>query len=59
MDGWLREMGDCDKVDPNNHSNYHDTEAEITVEDALRMEGFIQRHGLWNKFIDEDTAGKR
>jgi hypothetical protein len=59
IDGWLLEMGDCDKVDPKNHSNYHSTEAEIVAEEALRMEGFIQRHSLWNKFIAEDSAGTR
>ncbi len=59
MDGWLMELHDCERVDSNNRFIYHNTESEVIAEQALRMESFIQRHGLWNKFINEDSAGKR
>ena len=59
MDGWLMELHACERVDPDNRSTYHNTESEVIAEQALRMENFIQRHRLWNKFIAEDEAGKR
>lgn len=56
---WVHEMNECDSVDPNNHVAYLTTEAEIMAEQKGRMEHFIARQGLWDKFIEDDAAGKR
>jgi hypothetical protein len=53
------EMESCYKVDPPNAKKYQDTEVEDVVIQATRMRRFIQRHQLWDKFLEEDAAGKR
>jgi hypothetical protein len=56
---WSQEMGDCEKVDPENKWKYYNTEEEIHEDERSRMTNFIARHGLWQQFKAEDTAGKR
>jgi hypothetical protein len=56
---WGGEMQDCETVDPSNQFKYYNTMAEITAEEHGRLEHFIERHGSWDTFIAEDTAGKR
>ena len=56
---WNGEMGDCEKVDPDNRFRYYNTSGEIAAEEIARMQHFFDRHGLWTQFMDEDSAGKR
>lgn len=53
------EMIACDTVDPPNHQDYYATAADASVNTAMRMSAFIQRHQLWDEFLAEDAAGKR
>jgi hypothetical protein len=56
---WAYEMSDCMNVDPENKLRYYNTESEIYVEQKGRLRDFIQRHQMWNQFLDEDEGGKR
>jgi hypothetical protein len=56
---WTSEMGDCQDVDPSNKFKYYNTQAEIIAEQQICLSHFLVRHQLWQKFIDEDAAGKR
>src|ERR1700733_5260164 len=56
---WGFEMGDCEKVDPDNESKYYNIGAETHALQATRLLNFIDRHGLREKFLAEDAAGKR
>jgi hypothetical protein len=56
---WHHEMRDCEKVDPDNKWTYYNTGAEINAEKITRMVSFLDRHGLWGQFKNEDAAGKR
>jgi len=56
---WSHEMTDCEKVDPDNKGKYYNTGAEIDAMQAIRLMDFLDRHGLWAKFKEEDAAGKR
>jgi hypothetical protein len=56
---WDHEMTDCEKVDPENKWKYYNTGSEIDVIEASRLMDFLHRHGLWEKFKEEDAAGKR
>ena len=53
------EMIACDTVDLPNHQDYYDTATVASMNIALRTSAFIQRHQLWNDFLEEDAAGKR
>jgi len=55
---WRSEMTDCMEVDPENRVKYYNTAGEIFVVTKRRLTDFIERHGLWDKFIEEDAAGK-
>ena len=59
LSAWSQEMHDCQKVDPENHRAYYDVMEETSAEEASRLLAFLVRHGLTNKFIEEDKAGKR
>src|ERR1017187_6483616 len=59
MTDWVTEMDNCQKVDPNSHFKYYNTEVEIITERMLRLEHFLNRDQLWNKFTAEDAAGNR
>lgn len=56
---WAKEMGDCEKVDPENKWRYFNVEAEVTADQQLRLSHFLDRHNLWEQFEQEDAAGKR
>jgi len=62
------EMHDCLSVDPERVGDsasfqrgdtYRLLKALYTNEIAWRESNFIERHGLWKQFIDEDAAGAR
>src|SRR5215831_4094632 len=55
----IREMDACKRVNPGNVYLYMGTESEIAASLSNRYMHFLQRHGLWAKFLEEDTAGKR
>jgi hypothetical protein len=61
LDGWRREMWDCKSVDPDKNQTdyYHDAITEIDAVQGMRLEDFLDRHGLYDKFIAEDKSGKR
>ena len=53
------EMIACNDVDPPNTTEYYNTASLTFAAMAARMNKFIQRHQLWDKFLEEDAAGKR
>jgi hypothetical protein len=57
--GWSKEMQACDAVDHANSFLYLNTKAEIWAEKYKRLADFVDRHNLWEKFIEEDAAGQR
>jgi len=56
---WNSEMSDCQTVDPDRQFKYYNTGVEIRINQGLRLANFVARHGLWDKFVAEDAAGKR
>jgi hypothetical protein len=56
---WSSGMMKCEDVDAANRLKYYDTESEIITERMLRLEHFLDRHDLWQKFKAEDAAGVR
>lgn len=52
-------MSECKSVDRENQRGYYNVDTEIMAEKAGRLESFVARHGLYDKFIEEDKAGKR
>jgi hypothetical protein len=59
LSAWGHEMIDCLAVDPPNQKNYYNVYGEVNSEQLGRLMGFVSRHDLWRKFIEEDKAGKR
>jgi hypothetical protein len=59
MTARYKEMENCTKVDPANEVQYYNTSSEIQANQLTRLFNFAQRHGLWDKFLEEDAAGKR
>ena len=59
LDAWVREMNQCWDVDPDNTVRYANVMTEADATQILRLEHFLARHGLYDKFIEEDQAGKR
>jgi hypothetical protein len=57
--GWSKEMEACNVVDRANAFRYLNTKAEIWAEKYTRLADFVERHNLWDKFIEEDAAGQR
>ena len=53
------EMITCNDVDPPHTTDYYNTASLNMAAIATRMGHFIQRHQLWDKFLEEDAAGKR
>jgi hypothetical protein len=53
------ELDDCQKVDPDNVGKYVNATSEIDILKATRMVHFLRRNGMFQKFLDEDAAGKR
>jgi hypothetical protein len=56
---WSSEMGDCKELDPKNAWSYFNVQAESNTIQAGRMLRFLSRQHLWDKFLEEDSAGKR
>jgi hypothetical protein len=59
LHGWLGEMMECKSVDPPFRDLYYNVAAEINSEQLLRVQYFLDRHHLYDQFVDEDTQGKR
>lgn len=59
MQNQMLEMMDCISVDPTHENDYRSVLDATTSVIALRALHFIDRHGLWQRFVDEDTAGER
>ncbi|MGA9965133.1 MAG: hypothetical protein WBQ10_08005 [Terriglobales bacterium] len=59
LSAWGEEMRDCIAVDPPNHKDYYNVFGEVASAKLESLEGFLIRHDLWDKFIEEDKAGKR
>lgn len=58
LTGWIREMFECKSVDPENRPRYYNVLGEIDAEKVIRLEKFLDRHGLYDKFIEEDRVRK-
>lgn len=56
---WSQEMIDCEEVDPQHRWQYYNVRGELAFVEAFRYGHFLERHGLWEKFLAEDAAGKR
>ena len=56
---WHREMIACETVDPGNSFKYYNTQSEIASDKSNRLKHFLDRHGLWKQFEQEDLEGKR
>jgi hypothetical protein len=52
-------MAECRTLDPENVRQYYHTLGDLGFDQASRLEHFLDRHGLYDKFIEEDKAGKR
>jgi len=59
LSGWYTEITDCEEVDPTHRWDYYNLAAEISATQGRRMYHFIKSHAMWQKFLDEDAAGKR
>lgn len=59
LDAMSAEMVHCEDADPKGYEGYRRVIAAINVEIRKRLEDFIRRQGLTNKFFQEDTAGSR
>lgn len=59
------EMNSCIFIDKLNRSHapnapdYYELTVELDKEQAERIGRFLIRHDLWQKFLEEDAAGKR
>jgi len=56
---WGAEMEDCFRVDPDNQRSYSTTKGMIAIEQMARLVSYMGRHGIYDNFLTEDTAGKR
>jgi arylsulfatase A-like enzyme len=59
LNKWRGEMLDCADVDPDNKMRYYSTGGEFVDAGMKRLMDFLTRHQLWDKFLEEDAAGKR
>ena len=59
LDKWFSEMAKCRTLDPENVRQYYHTLGDLGFDQASRLENFLDRHGLFDKFLEEDKAGKR
>ena len=55
------EIIDCIRIDKSREARevYDSVSHSIAAESWERAENFITRHGLWDQYMAEDTAGKR
>lgn len=58
LKGWFDEMQKCELVDPEFGTKYYNTYAGAAAQQRLRLQKFLDRHNLWNKFQAEDAQGK-
>jgi len=58
LTGWTDEMYDCMSVDPENRIRYYNVTGEIWAAKSRRLVNFLLRHDLYDKFIEEDSAGR-
>jgi len=58
LDKWFSEMAECRTLDPENVRQYYHTLGDLGFDQASRLEHFVDRHGLFDKFLEEDKAGK-
>jgi len=56
---WALETEDCQKVDPDNQRLYFNLSSEIIALRLTRMSHFLDRHNLYQQFVQEDEEGKR
>jgi hypothetical protein len=54
-----KEMEDCIPVDPKNFEKYNVGLKAIEDVFYMRYKNFLDRHNLYQKFLDEDAAGER
>lgn len=59
LDAMSEEMVHCEDVDPRTYEQYGRVTAAIGIEIRNRLEHFIGRQGLTDKFFKEDAAGAR
>jgi len=59
LTGWFHKMFECKSSDPENRRLYHNVMGEVDADQVVRLEQFLRRHGLYDQFIAEDSAGKR
>jgi hypothetical protein len=59
LSDWGVEMEDCRKVDPDNQRSYFNLSSEIIALRLTRISHFLDRHNLYQQFIQEDEEGKR
>ena len=55
----IAEMENCRAVDPPNGKYYLNMSNEFLDTVSIRLQNFVQRHGLWDQFLQEDAARKR
>ena len=58
LNDWANTMLDCMKVDPSLQFQYLNLVAEARAEINHRLELFLTRHQLYDKFLDADKQGK-
>lgn len=56
---WAGEMEECATADPGNRVAYENVRGGIQAFKFMRQLHFIERHDLYDQFIEEDKAGKR
>ena len=59
IDRRANEIGLCGLIDATNRSNYVSFTAVLEREEKRRMFMFIDRHGYWKQFLQEDGHGER
>lgn len=59
LNGWQSEMNKCAIVDPEYQRQYNNTKSETVYTMLSRLMDFLDRHDLYEKFMAEDTQGKR
>jgi hypothetical protein len=59
INNWAGEMLDCGVLIPRISGSTTMSPERVHGEKVLRLEHFLDRHNLYDKFIEEDKAGKR
>jgi hypothetical protein len=58
LSAWSNEMMNCMTVDGELSWQYHNVHAEVLAVQMLRLENFVERHGLIKQFLMEDEAAE-